>query len=116
VTGVASTPRRQAPSPTLASGAPVRRISEHDADWWVVTITVDSVEKGVNHEKTKDVLFANSTDVVWARAPKVKEGDRGVWLLHTKDAYGRPVPGHAITHPLDFRPADDVARVRSLMK
>jgi hypothetical protein len=116
VTGVASAPRRQAPSPTLATSVPVRRVSEHAPDWWVATVTVDSVEKGIHHEKTMDVMFANSTDIAWARAPKIKGGERGVWLLHTQDRYGRPVSGHAITDPLDFRPAEDVARVRALVK
>jgi hypothetical protein len=115
VSGVASAPRRMTPPPTLTGAAPARRVSEHDPDWWVVTITIDAVEKGVHTAKTKDVLFANSTDVTWARSPKVKQGDRGVWLMHLTDVYGRPVPAHAATHPLDYRPADDVARVRRLV-
>jgi hypothetical protein len=92
------------------------RISEHDADWWSSTITVETVEKGVHTAKTAEVLFANSTDVAWHQAPKVKQGDHGTWLLHSKDLYGRGVPGPAATHPLDFHPIAAVARVRNLLK
>jgi hypothetical protein len=116
VSGVAAAARPLNPPQALAAGVPLRHISEHDPNWWVVTVTVDSVEKGDHDAPTKDVLFANSTDIAWARAPKIKQGDRGVWLLHTTDVYGRPVPAHAVTHPLDFQPASEVARVRSLVK
>src|SRR6516225_312535 len=61
VTGAASVVHRHTPAQTLAGGLPAGRVSEHDPDWWVATITVDSVEKGVHAGKTKNVLFANST-------------------------------------------------------
>jgi hypothetical protein len=117
VSGVASAPhRRTATQVATTAGVPTSRVSEHDPDWWVATIAIDSVVKGTHDANTKDVLFANSTDIAWARSPKVRQGDRGVWLLHTTDAYGRPVPAHAVTHPLDFRPVSEVARVRRLMR
>lgn len=116
ISGVASAPRRYvAPQAAAAATAP-RRISEHDPDWWVSTVTVETVEKGVNPDKTKDVLFPNSRDIAWYRSPKIKEGDRGVWLLHNRDYRGKAVPGHAVTHPLDFRPIEELNRVRSLLK
>ena len=114
VSGVASAPRRHEPPP--AEGAARRRVSEHDPDWWVSTITIESVEKGVYADKTTEVFFPNSMDIAWHRAPKVKEGDRGVWLLHNRDVYGKAVPGRAVTHPLDFRPVEDLDHVRSLLK
>jgi hypothetical protein len=93
-----------------------RRVSEHDPDWWVSTINIETVEKGDQKEKTADVLFPNSMDIAWHRAPKIKEGDRGVWLLHNRDVYGKAAPGRAISHPLDFRPIEDIEHVRSLLK
>jgi hypothetical protein len=112
VSGVAGAPQRYA-SPQPAAG---HRISEHEPDWWTCTVTIETVEKGVHAEKTKDVLYANSVDIAWHRAPKVKAGDHGVFLLHNRDVYGKAVPAHAITHPLDFRPIAEAGRVRSLLK
>lgn len=114
VSGVASAPKRYEP-PAAAAAAP-RHVSEHDPDWHVSTITIDKVEKGVHSEKKVDVFFPNSMDIAWYRSPKVKQGDRGVWLLHNRDVHGRAVPGRAVTHPLDFRPAAEAELVRSLLQ
>jgi hypothetical protein len=114
VSGVASAPKRYLAAPT--GTGPVRRISEHDPDWWSSTITIDTVEKGIHSDKTTDVIFPNSMDVTWFRSPKVKEGDSGVWLLHNRDVFGRAAPALAVTHPLDFRPIEEVNRVRALLK
>jgi hypothetical protein len=111
ITGVASAPKRFA---TAEAGT--RRISEHDPDWWVSTVNVETVEKGVHAGPTKDILFPNSMDIAWYRSPKVKEGDRGVWLLHTRDHFGKATPAHAVVHPLDFRPIAEVERARTLLK
>jgi len=118
VTGVASEPRPfAAPAmATLAGGSPVPRISEHDPDWWSTTVTVESVEKGDHGGNTTQVLFANSHDIAWYHAPKIKAGDHGVWLLHNRDHRGRPVPALAVTHPLDFQPMTEAPRVRRLLK
>jgi hypothetical protein len=114
VTGTATTPRRY--SAPQATAAPVRRVSEHDPDWWISTINVESVEKGAHTAKTADVLFANSMDIAWYHSPKIKEGDHGVFLFHSKDLRGRAVPARAATHPLDFRPMAETSRVRNLLK
>jgi hypothetical protein len=62
------------------------------------------------------VLFARSMDIAWYGAPKVKAGDRGVWLLHRRDTRGKPVPDLAIVHPLDFQPAPELENVRALLR
>jgi len=117
VTGVASEPRPFAPqAATVAAAVPARRVSEHDPDWCATTITVESVEKGSHAGKTVDVIYPNSRDVVWFRAPKVQAGDHGVWLLHNRDHHGKPVPALAVTHPLDFRPIEEAPHVRNLLK
>jgi hypothetical protein len=120
VSGVASAPRPIDPA-TAARAAAVapggrRPVSEHDPDWWQADIKVDSVEKGENPGETTTVLFPHSMDIAWYRSPKVKEGDNGVWLMHDRDTHGRPVPGHAVVHPLDFQPVSAMNRVRSLMR
>jgi hypothetical protein len=112
VSGVASATRRF----PVASPAGEPRISEHDPDWWEAVIKIESVEKGALPGTTKSILFPHSIDIAWYRSPKVKEGDRGIWLLHNRDLHGRPVPAHAVVHPLDFRPIKELERVRTLLK
>jgi hypothetical protein len=91
-------------------------VSEHDPDWGTSTISVETVEKGSLSEPTRDVLFARSMDIAWYRAPKIKAGDRGVWLLHRRDSRGKPVPDLAVVHPLDFQPATELENVRTLLR
>jgi hypothetical protein len=112
VTGTASEPARFVSAP--AGGG---QVSEHDPDYFNVTITVETVEKGAaTPGQTVQVLFANSKDIAWYRSPKIKAGDHGVWLLQNRDLSGKPVPGLAVIHPLDFRPIGDLDRVRALLK
>jgi hypothetical protein len=110
ITGTASAPK------PMEAPAGTRRVSEHDPVWMVATITVENTDKGVSPGATKDILFASSKDIAWRLAPKVKEGDRGMWLLHLKDKFGRPAPAHAVVHPLDFQPIAQVERVRGLLR
>jgi hypothetical protein len=114
VTGVASAPKSHGAPRSEANSW--RRPSEHDPDWWSATITVETVEKGAHAEKTVECFYANSTDIAWAHSHKVKEGDRGTWILHRRDRYGKAVPGLAATHPLDFQPPEHLNRVRGLLK
>jgi hypothetical protein len=114
ITGVAAAPKPYVGP--AAAAVPVRGVSEHDPDWWVATVNVDAVEKGVHSGPTKDVLFAHSRDIAWYNAPKVQAGDRGTWLLHARDHLGKAVPALAVIHPLDFQPAAQTQRVRTLLK
>jgi hypothetical protein len=109
ISGTASAPTAFAP------GQP-HPISEHDPDWGTATIAVDTVEKGSHSAPTKDILFPRSTDIAWYRSPKVKAGDRGVWILHSRDPRGKAVPGLAVVHPLDFQPATEIENVRALLR
>jgi len=112
VSGTASEPVR-----FVSAAAGAGRISEHDPDYYSVTVTVDTVEKGVaSPGQTVQVLFPNSTDIAWYRSPKIKAGDHGVWTLQNRDLFGKAVPGLAVVHPLDFRPIGDLQRVRTLLK
>lgn len=120
VSGIASAPAPLAPAAGPLSAAVVgtgrRPVSEHDPDWWQTIIKVATVEKGADPGATTTVIFPHSMDIAWYQSPKVKEGDSGLWLLHNRDLAGRPVPAHAIVHPLDFQPAAAMDRVRSLIK
>ena len=109
ISGVASEPAAFAPDQP-------HPISEHDPDWGTATITVDTVEKGAQSGPTQNILFPRSTDIAWYRVPKVKAGDRGVWLLHNRDTRGKSVPALAVVHPLDFQPATELEQVRTLLR
>lgn len=110
VSGMASAPA------SFAAASLPRRFSEHDADWATAIVTIDKVEKGMHSEPTVGVLFARSMDIAWHRAPKIRSGDRGVWLLHNRDLRQKAVPALAVVHPLDFQPGPEVDRVRALLK
>jgi hypothetical protein len=91
-------------------------VTHHDPDWWRATIQIETVEKGAVSTKTVDVLYANSSDIAWNQSPKIVKGERGVWLLQTKDPFGKPTPLPAVVRALDRHPIADLAKVRTLLK
>lgn len=91
-------------------------LSEHDPQWQEAEIGIDAVQKGQLAARTVSVLFASSTDTMWFRSPKLKEGDAGIWLLH-KDAVKWPgiKDRYVVVDPLDFQPRDQFDRVKRLL-
>lgn len=91
--------------------------SEHDPDWYGAEIAIDSVEKGHLAGHTVTVLFPNSDDVMWASAPKFKQGQQGIWLLHRNQT---KLPGvkdqYTALEPLDFQDRGQLERIRALSK
>jgi len=91
--------------------------SEHDPNWWIARVAVESVIKGGSKSaKTVEVLFANSKDIAWYKSPKLHEGVRGLFLLHAVTEGDRP-PGSDRTayktiDPLDFLPSERMPEVR----
>lgn len=81
--------------------------SNHDADWWLATIDVEEVVKGENVGPTLEVVYANSTDVMWFRAPKPTEGQRGVFLLR------RAERGFGLLDPAGIQPPENIDEVRA---
>ena len=67
---------------SAARSAPenVRRdaISEHDPHARVAVIQIESFLKGQISERSVVVLFPGSRDVMWASAPKFREGQEGI--------------------------------------
>ena len=59
---------------------------EHDPEWTEAVIVVEHVmarRQGSGEEgKSEVVLFAASRDIAWRRAPKLYEGQTGVWILN----------------------------------
>jgi hypothetical protein len=97
--------------------------TEHDPDWWVCTIEIESVlkgklqvEKGKKAKEHLEFFFAHSKDVMWYRSPKFEVGDAGVFILHEADFRGRPTPGPATINPLDFQPLSLLEHIRALLR
>ena len=70
-------PRRKVPLP----------ITEHDPQWREAIVEVTAVHKGRRVPRSIRVRFPASTDVAWARAPKLHAGQHGTFLLK-RDAAG----------------------------
>lgn len=91
-------------------------LTEHDPQWQEAEIGIEAVQKGQFSARTVSVLYANSTDMMWFRSPKLKEGQDGIWLLH-KDAVKWPgiKDRYVVVDPLDFQPRDQGDRVKRLL-
>jgi hypothetical protein len=91
--------------------------SEHDPNWWTARVSVESVIKGGGKAvKTVEVLFANSKDIAWYKSPKLHEGLRGIFLLHSVKETDRPPRIDRViyqaTDPLDFVPTERVPEIK----
>jgi hypothetical protein len=91
--------------------------SEHDPNWWIARIAVESVIKGGGKTpKAVEVLFANSKDIAWYKSPKLHEGLRGIFVLHPIRKTDRPPRIDRVmyqaTDSLDFLPAERLPEVK----
>src|SRR5436305_2785949 len=124
VVGVGGTPR-----PTEEARGP--HGSEHDPLWWQAPIRVDSVEKGrlpgnsatgatgatALGKGTVLAHYATSIDILWQQAPRLKEGESGIFLLQPPGQIPRfPPPGLVVVDPLDVLSREQLDRVRRLLK
>jgi hypothetical protein len=90
--------------------------SEHDPQWRIAHVVVDHVEKGRMKEGQEvEVAFPSSRDVMWFSAPKPKEGDRAILLLHRRKLDELDVEALAIVEPPDMQPVDRLERIREAM-
>jgi hypothetical protein len=94
--------------------------SEHDPDWWIARVAVESVIKGGGKTvKTVEVLFANSKDIAWHKSPKLHEGLRGIFLLHAVTKADRPPKVDRVvyqaTDPVDFLPTERLPEVTRVL-
>jgi hypothetical protein len=90
--------------------------SEHDPDWWAARLNVLAALKG-DHKGELLVRYPNSRDVKWIGAPRPREGDDAVFLLHRDGLHvgGAPL---VLLHAMDMLPASaqDIRRIRGLMQ
>jgi len=98
------------------AGADHIPFSEHDPDWWIATIHVTRSLKG---QVKGDVLvrYANSRDVAWYRAPKPREGQEAIFVLHEDGARDAGGVALVILHAEDMLPADpdNIRRISDLL-
>jgi hypothetical protein len=90
--------------------------SEHDPEWWQAEIGVASVMKGRATGKTVTVFFPNSLDERWLLVPKLKEGQRAIFLLQPYRGNDLPAGALVILHPLDVQPEPQIDRIRRLLR
>lgn len=90
--------------------------SEHDPFWRMATVSVDSVVKGtVRRGGEVEVAYAASGDVMWARAPKLSEGQDAVFLLHREVLEPMGITVLAVPEPGDVKPRRELASIQQVV-
>jgi hypothetical protein len=76
---------------SLQPGPKAPHLSEHNADWQDAVVDVKSFIKGAPRPKIVVVRFPASTDIAWFRAPKLKKGERHVFILRRDATSGTAI-------------------------
>jgi hypothetical protein len=92
------------------------REGEHDPIWRQAPIEVAEVLKGKRTTAPLLVNIATSDDPAWMNAPKPTAGTKGIFLLQPDKDRHFQVVGLFLIDPLDLQPADQLERVRELLK
>jgi hypothetical protein len=100
------------PAPETAQRPPG---SEHDPEWWIATVKVQSAFKGQAPHGDLEVLFPHSQDLRWFASPKFQPGQAGVFLLHRTEDEKLRARGYTVLDRLDFQPMEQRDRIRKLM-
>lgn len=109
------------PSEVMAAAAQTPRLSEHDPQFLEASIQVEKAEKGTAPGNTVEVVFPSSMDVMWHKAPKLKVGQEGAFILHTGEAQkvlgvaGLPKI-YSLLEPTDFQPKDRQEQLRKVIQ
>lgn len=110
---------------TVVSATPARvpalaltEITEHEPDWWIARVAVQSVEKGVGRPGELEVLFPHSDDVAFHRNPKLSPGQERLFILHEGEMLkrSRGLSGLTALDPLDVQDPGELDRVRRLLQ
>jgi hypothetical protein len=92
-------------------------ISFHSPKWMRAEVHVSNSLKGKRGHDEVEVLFPSARDVLWAHAPRLHEGDEGIFLLRRGVAkWGATADTLTALDPGDFQPIDALSRIRSLLK
>ncbi len=87
--------------------------SEHDPEWRVATIQVESSVKG-QPDKTLRIVYPASRDVAWFRAPKPVVGREAIWILRRRKLPSVPEEAFTAFEPEDVLDRSQLERVRRL--
>ena len=77
---------------------------------------VERVEKGTLPSEALSVLFARNVDYRWFNSPKIHAGEHAIYLLHLDQDRERGMKGYFVVDKSDVVPAEDLDRVRRLIK
>ena len=90
------------------------RLSEHDADWWLADVAVESVLKGAR-SRIVPVSFANSFDVMWRLAPKLLPAQQSILVLHQDRDQLPDRRSRGVLHPLDVHSPDKLEVIAAMI-
>jgi hypothetical protein len=109
------------PSEVMAAATQATGLSEHDPQFLEASIQVEKTEKGTVSGNTVKVVFPSSMDVMWHKAPKLKLGQEGAFILHTGEA--QKVSGvaglpevYSMLEPTDFQPKGRQEQLRKVIQ
>jgi hypothetical protein len=91
-----------------------QRESEHDPDWWLADVAVDTTLKGPRL-RSVPVTYANSLDVLWRFAPKLLPAQKSILVLHQD---GEDLPdrrSRAVLHPQDVHSPDKLDTIAAML-
>jgi hypothetical protein len=102
--------------------------SEHDPEWRVASVRVETPLRGVK-DGTVLIIFPASRDIMWFNSPKLQPGQEAVFIAHRPlrdelpllratgvlDFLRRQPAAELVTYPYDVLPATEEARVRELL-
>jgi len=90
-------------------------LREHVPDWKDVSVRVDDVLKGKlpSGKKVVELRVPGTKTRPYADFPKLRPGQRGIFLLHRNPDLGR---GLMILDPSDFQPLERLGEVRGLLR
>ena len=105
----------------VVSSRPVQALdlgnaSEHTPMWAEATIQVTSVEKGSLPTIGLHVVYPESIDVKWYRAPKFRVGQEGVWILRRRHIEELGRDALTALNVLDFHSMDALERIRKFIR
>lgn len=89
-------------------------ISFHDPQLAQATIKVEATLKGQSGNQVT-VFFPLAADPFWSRAPHLKEGQTGIFLLRPNPNKRLPTSGLTALDPLDVQPRSALDRVKRLL-
>ena len=100
----------------VRKGEKRERGSEHDPDWYEADLLITKVLKGSYAQEKITILFPNSNDVMWFRAPKFSKDTEGVWLLKKFVYQGKPLDKLTAVEKASFYPKAEEAKILRLIK